>query len=179
MNHQLLDVLYRFIIFLIQDFITQLTVVFTESYMILTMHDTKPIGICIATQEMFDTRRYLLNFCDGILLRGDDPSLKAKLTVVKRELNAFRTQQKFFEGHKTLIVSNLDKIISLVDRYSKTNPNETDSVKRNGKILIQKTLEAREFNDILKLENEFKSNITLPIYQLFIHDLKRSNINMV
>jgi len=147
--------------------------------MVLTMQDTKPIGLCVATQELFDTKRYLLNFCDGLLLRGDDPALKAKLTVVKRELNAFRTQPKFLEGHKAVIVSNIDKIIGLVDRYSKANPNEVSEVKMNGKNLIQKVLKAETFDDILKLENEFKSGMTLPIYQLFIYDLKRSNIKMV
>jgi len=147
--------------------------------MTLTMHDTKPIGLCISTQELFDTKRYLLNFCDGLLLRGNDPTLKTKLTIVKRELNAFRTQQKFLDGHKAVIVSNIDKIIGLVDRYSKANPNEVEEVKNNGKNLIQKVLGAQAFDDILKLEGEFKGKITLPIYQLFIYDLKRSNIKMI
>lgn len=143
------------------------------------MHDTKPIGLCVATQELFDTKRYLLNFCDGLLLRGDDPALKAKLTVVKRQLNAFRTQQKFVEGHKAVITSNIDKIIGLVDRYSKANPNEVEEVKASGKNLMQKVLRTETFDDILKLESEFKSKITLPIYQLFINDLKRSKIRMI
>ena len=147
--------------------------------MVLTMQDTRPIGLCLATQDLFDTKRYLLNFCDGLLLRGDDAALKTKLTIVKRELNAFRTQQKFLEGHKLVIVSNIDKIIGLVDRYSKANPNEVYEVKKNGKDLIQKVLVVQGFDGILKLENEFKSKITLPIYQLFIYDLKRSNIKMI
>ncbi len=147
--------------------------------MVLTMQDTRPIGLCLATQDLFDTKRYLLNFCDGLLLRGNDPTLKTKLTIVKRELNAFRTQQKFLEGHKLVIVNNIDKIIGLVDRYSKANPNEVEEVKTNGKNLIQKVLVVQGFDDILKLENEFKSKITLPIYQLFIYDLKRSNIKMI
>jgi len=29
----------------------------------LTMHDIKPIGLCITTQELFDTKKFLLNYC--------------------------------------------------------------------------------------------------------------------
>jgi len=143
------------------------------------MHDTKPIGLCVATQELFDTKRYLLNFCDGLLLRGNDLALKTKLTAVKRELNAYRTQQKFLEGHKTVIVSNIDKIIGLVDRYSTANPNEVEEVKRSGREIMQKVLNMGTFDEILKLEDQFKSKITLPVYQLFINDLKRSQIKMI
>ena len=143
------------------------------------MHDTKPIGLFVATQELFDTKRYLLNFCDGLLLRGNDLALKTKLTAVKRELNAYRTQQKFLEGHKTVIVSNIDKIIGLVDRYSTANPNEVEEVKRSGREIMQKVLNMGTFDEILKLEDQFKSKITLPVYQLFINDLKRSQIKMI
>ncbi|MBD3155911.1 MAG: hypothetical protein GF368_04620 [Candidatus Aenigmarchaeota archaeon] len=147
--------------------------------MALTMHDTKPIGLCLATQELLDTKRYLLNFCDGLILRGNDPQLKRKLELVKRELNTFRTKQKFLEGHKAVIVSNIDKIIGLVDRYSKVNPDKANKVKSNGKVLIQKVLNADSFDKIYQLESEFKKDITLPIYQMFTNDLKRSNIRMV
>ena len=143
------------------------------------MQDTRPIGLCLATQDLFDVRRYLLNFCDGLLLRGDDPSLKTKLTVVKRELNSFRGQQKILEGHKVVIVSNIDKIISLSERYSKANPVDVDLIIKNGKELMKKLLEAEKFDDILKLENDFKSKITIPVYRLFINDLKKSDIKMV
>lgn len=147
--------------------------------MALTMHDTKPIGLCLATQELLDTKRYLLNFCDGLILRGNDPQLKRKLELVKRELNTFRTKQKFLEGHKAVIVSNIDKIIGLVDRYSKVSPDKANKVKNNGKALIQKVLNVDSFDKIYQLESEFKKDITLPIYQMFTNDLKRSNIRMV
>ncbi|MEM5793421.1 MAG: hypothetical protein QXY45_03660 [Candidatus Aenigmatarchaeota archaeon] len=147
--------------------------------MVLTMQDTKPLGLCIATQELFDTKRYILNFCDGIVLRGRDPSLINKVTAVKRDLNSFRTQSKFLEGHKAIIVSNIDKIMGSVDRYYKANPNEVESVLLAGKEIIEKVLRAATFDDIMKLENEFKTKITLPVYQMFINDLKRSNIKMV
>jgi len=143
------------------------------------MQDTKPLGLCISTQELFDTKRYLLNFCDGILLRGRDQALINKVTSVKRELNSFRGQSKFLEGHKAVIISNIDKIMGCIDRYYKANPNEVDEVLRNGKEIIEKVIKAESFDDILKLENDFKTKITLPVYQMFINDLKRSNIKMV
>jgi hypothetical protein len=145
----------------------------------LTMHDTKPIGLCLATQELFDTRRYLLNFCDGLILRGDDPRLKRKLELVKRNLNTFRSRQKFLEGHKAVIASNIDKILGLADRYSKTNPEKVSGLKNEGKILIQKVLDADSFDKISQLEADFKKKITLPIYQMFTSDLRKSDIRMV
>ncbi len=147
--------------------------------MALTMHDTKPLGLCMATQELFDTKRYLLNYCDGLILRGEDPRLKRKLELVKRELNTFRTQRKFFEGHKAVIVSNIDKILGLVDRYSKANPVKVDKVRKDGRELMQRVLEADKFDDILKLEDEFKRKVTHPIYQMFTDDLRKSKIRVV
>ena len=147
--------------------------------MVLTMQDIKPLSLCISTQELFDTKRYTLNFCDGIILRGKDQQLSAKVTNVKRELNSIRTQAKFLEGHKAVLLSSIDKIMGSVDRYSKANPEEVERVIRNGKDIIEKIIKAESFDDIFKLEDAFKKNITLPVYQMFINDLKRSNIKMV
>jgi hypothetical protein len=49
----------------------------------------------------------------------------------------------------------------------------------NSKDLIKKILETNNFEEILDLEVEFKSKIVLPIYELFINDLKRSKINII
>jgi len=146
----------------------------------LTLHDIKPIGLCITTQELFDTKRFLLNYCDGLIIRGKDVHLKDDLTRFKRELNAFRTQRKFFDGYKAIIVSNIDKILGLVtSRYSKSEPNKVERITMDGKNLIKKILITDNFEKILGMEGEFKSKITLPIYQLFINDLKKSKIQVI
>jgi len=49
----------------------------------------------------------------------------------------------------------------------------------NGKDMIKKILRANNFEDILAMEGEFKSKITLPVYELFIKSLKRSKINVI
>ncbi len=146
----------------------------------ITMHDTKPVGLCVATQELFDKKRFLLNSCDGLILRGDDTRLRNMLTTTKRELNAFRTQRKFFDGYKAVITSNIDKILGLVEsRYSNFAPNEVDQITKNGKSIIERLLKTDNFDDILKMEADFKSKITLPTYQLFINSLKRSKIKVI
>jgi len=114
----------------------------------LTLNDIKPIGLCITTQELFDTKRFLYNYCDGLILRSKDSNLVNDLTAFKRELNSLRTQIKYLAGFKAIVTSNIDKI-----------PNN--------------------FEDILAMENEFKSKITLPVYELFIKSLKRSKINII
>ena len=65
------------------------------------------------------------------------------------------------------------------NKYSKIKPDEVSEIKSSGKNLIQKVLRCETFDDLLKLENEFKGKITLPIYQIFTYDLKRSNIRTV
>jgi hypothetical protein len=148
--------------------------------MSLTLHDIKPIGLCISTLELFDTKRFLLNYCDGLVLRGDDVRLKNKITNMRRELNSIRGQPKFLEGYKAILVSNIDKIIALVDsRYAKTFSEDVGLVKKSGNGLIDKILGANNFEEIMILENSFKSNVVLPTHRLFIDDLKRSRIQIV
>ncbi len=144
------------------------------------MHDIKPIGLCITTQELFDTRKFLLNYCDNSVLRGGDPHLSNKINAVKRELNSIRTQTKFLDGYKTVIANNIDKIIALVEsRYAKTFSDDVNLVKKSGRNLIEKVMLAQSFEEIAILEDVFKTNIVLPTYRLFIDDLKKSKINIV
>jgi hypothetical protein len=148
--------------------------------MALTMHDIKPIGLCITTEELFDTKRFILNYCDGLILRGNDTNLANELTKIKRELNAFRTQIKFLEGYKAIITCNIDKILGLVaSRYNKSEPRAVERIIMDGKTLIKKIINTKGFEEIPVLEAEFKSKITLPIYELFIRDLKKSNITVI
>lgn len=148
--------------------------------MALTLNDIKPIGLCITTQELFDTKRFLYNYCDGLILRGKDVNLVNDLTAFKRELNTFRTQVKYLAGYKAIITSNIDKILGIAtSRYSKDEPEMVEQLTMNGKNMIKKILSANNFEDILAMENEFKSKITLPVYELFIKHLKESKIDVI
>jgi len=148
--------------------------------MSLTMHDIKPIGLCITTQELFDTKKFLLNYCDNILLRGKDPALSNRLNVIKRDLNSVRTQPKFLEGYKAVLINNIDKIIALVEsRYAKTFSEDVELVKKSGKNIIERITNAQSFDEIAILEDVFKTNVVLPTYRLFIDDMKKLKINIV
>jgi calcineurin-like phosphoesterase family protein len=148
--------------------------------MALTLNDIKPIGLCITTQELFDTKRFLHNYCDGLILRGKDTYLINDLTAFKRELNSIRAQLKFLNGYKAIITSNIDKILGIAtSRYSKDEPRMVERLVMNGKDIIIKTLKANNFEEILAMENEFKSKITLPVYELFIKSLKKSDIKVI
>lgn len=146
----------------------------------ITLHDITPVGLCIATQELFDTKRFRANFCDNLLLRARDKRLEPVLNSLKRELNSLMTEKKFLDGHKTIIVSNIDKILSLVSsRYLQVDLRLTESIINNGKQLIEKVMNADSFEDIGKLESEFKSKITLPVYELFASYMKRSKTSVL
>jgi hypothetical protein len=148
--------------------------------MALTMHDIKPIGLCVSTEELFDTRRFILNYCDGLILRGNDQNLASELTKIKREMNTFRTQNKFLEGYKAILTCNIDKILGLVaSRYAKFEPDKVEKIIMDGKTLVKKIINTKGFEEIPVLEAEFKSKITLPIYELFITELKKSNITVI
>lgn len=148
--------------------------------MTLTLHDITPVGLAIATQELFDARRYQQNFCDYILLRAKDKELASTVSDIKRELNSPQNQKKFLEGHKAAIISNMDKIMSLVTgRYSSMDIRISENVINNAKDLIRRMAFATTFDDIARLEPLFKSGVTLPVYELFINYMKKSNTNVV
>ncbi|MCS7134927.1 MAG: hypothetical protein N3E38_01140 [Candidatus Aenigmarchaeota archaeon] len=148
--------------------------------MSITLHDIKPIGLCIATQDLFDTKKFILNYCDNTLLRGKDVSLANKINIIKRDLNSIRTQPKFLDGFKAVLISNIDKIIALVEsRYAKTFSEDVELVKKSGKNIIEKIMNAQSFEEIAALEDVFKTNIVHPTYRLFTEDMKKFKINIV
>jgi len=148
--------------------------------MAITLHDITPVGLCIATQELFDARRFKANFGDNLLLRARDKRLEPALNSLKRELNSLMTERKFLDGHKTAIISNIDKILSLVSaRYLQIDLRLAENIISNGKQLIEKVLNTDSFEDIAKLEPEFKSKVTLPVYELFIGDMKKSKTSIL
>lgn len=148
--------------------------------MTLTLNDLTPLGLCLATQDLFDAKRFQTNFCDNILMRGKNEKLQDKLFKVKRELNSFMSEKKFIEGHKTAIISNIDKIISLVSsRYSQVDLRQAENVVLHAKDMIEKVLDINSFEQLANLQNDFKSHVTLPVYELFLGYMKRSNIQMI
>lgn len=143
--------------------------------MLLTLADITPVGLCIATQDLFDAKRYQTNFCDTILLRGKDKDLEPHIVKIKRELNSSIGEKKFLEGHKAAILNNIDKIVGLVaSRYAYLDIKLVESIVLNSKTIIEKIFEAKSFAEIAILEPEFKKNITLPVYELFLSSVKRS-----
>lgn len=143
----------------------------------ITLADITPVALCISTQELFDTKRFKLNFCDNLLLRVKDEILEPTLTKIKRELNTKALEKKFLEGYKAVIISNIDKILGLVaSRYAKIDLKQTQSVVAEGKDLIERVSLAESFEEIGKLEPIFKSKITLPVYEMFLSYLKQTGV---
>jgi hypothetical protein len=142
--------------------------------MVVTINDILPVSICLVTDDLLDTRRFRLNFGDNTIMRSRDPKLEPRLTKLKRELNSMMTEQNFLQGHKTAIISNMDKILSIVSRYVNTDLHETEGVITNGKAIMDKIIFAESFEDLNKLEPEFKSKVMLPVYSLFIKSMRKS-----
>ncbi|MEM7821518.1 MAG: hypothetical protein QXX38_01755 [Candidatus Aenigmatarchaeota archaeon] len=142
--------------------------------MSITLADITPIALCIATQDILDAKRFRLNFCDNLLLRILDDKLSPILLDLKRELGSSLGDVKFLEGYKAVIISLIDNIVGLVrSRYSQVDLKMTEEIVFNGKKIIKKVLECKTFDEISKLEPEFKSKITLPTYNLFITHMKK------
>ena len=140
----------------------------------LTIRDMKPVGLCITTEELFDTKRFLGNFCDGLLMSDIDASLKNRINYVKREMNAFRTRSNFLYGYKSILADNIDKILRITtSRYKKSNFKEVNQIIADGREIIRKILNAQEFENIATLEVDFKNKISLPVYHLFLENLRR------
>lgn len=146
--------------------------------MSITLADVTPIGLCISTQDLFDAKRFQSNFCDNLLLRARDQNMSPKLTALKRDLSSAMTEKKFLDGHKTAIISNIDKILGLVSsRYNQVDLRLAESVISNGKQLIEKVLAAESFESVSRLESQFKTKITLPVYELFMGSMKKSKFS--
>lgn len=141
----------------------------------MNMSDITPVALCIATQDLFDAKRFRSNFCDNLLLRMKDVRLEGKIQKLKRELNSVMTEKNFLDGHKTAIISNVDKIMALVtSRYSQMDLRLSENIVRDGKELIDKVILAENFEQIASLEWTFKSKITIPVFELFTTYMKKS-----
>lgn len=137
--------------------------------MVVTMHEIAPLGLCMVTEEMLDAKRFLLNFCDNTIIRSEDQRLKSQLTAIKKELNAIRTQPKFFEGYRAVILNNIDRIINLTkSRFEKMDFKIVGHVVNDGKEIMKKVLNAQNFDELMSLAPEFKRKITLKVYELYL-----------
>jgi hypothetical protein len=137
----------------------------------ITMQELEPLALCMATQQLFD-RRFRSNFADNLLLRDRDIKLGPSLVKIKRELNSTISESKYLEGHKTTIINNIDRILALVTRYAGVNLRTVESIVRGGKDIIKKVMAAESFDEIGQMESMFKSQITLPVYELFTEKSK-------
>ncbi|MBS3055126.1 MAG: hypothetical protein J4452_01395 [Candidatus Aenigmarchaeota archaeon] len=148
--------------------------------MALTLHDITPVGLCVVTGDLFDARRFQSGFCDNTIMKTRDEDLKDKLVSVKRELNSYSTEKKFLDGHKSIIVSNMDKINALViSRFVQQDLKAVESIVVHSKDLMTRVLNASSFDDISALETTFRTKVSLPVYDLFLQYMKKSNIPMV
>lgn len=141
----------------------------------ITMTDMMPVSLCLATEELFDANRFQRNFCDYSTLRARDSALEEVVSPIKRELNSVRGDEKFMEGYKAVIISNIDKILSLAtSRYSSMGIKSTEALVKEGRNLMRRVSEARSFKDIEVLEPLFKGKVLIPVYELFTESVKIS-----
>ena len=144
------------------------------------MHDVAPVGLCIVTQDLLDIRRYKGDFGDFMMLRMKDKNIEMQIFDLKRQLNSRTSEMKFLEGHKAVIVSNIDKIISLVSsRYSQINLRQTEKIIEAAKDVMSRVMMASNFDQIAELEPVFRSKVTLPVYDLFVDYLKTQSLRLV
>lgn len=136
-----------------------------------TMQEIEPLAVCLVTQQMFDNK-FRSNFADNLILRDRDIELEPRLLKMKREMNSGMTENRYLQGHKMNIVNNIDRIISLSTRFASQNLKSVENIVDSGKTLIEKVLNADNFEDIARMEPAFKSQITLPIYSLFVEKSK-------
>jgi hypothetical protein len=145
--------------------------------MSVTMVDMQPVGMCLATQDLFDAKRFQRNFCDTLLMRVRDKGMEEILVSAKRELNASATEKKFLDGYKVVIVNNIDKILSLVaSRYAQIDYRTVEEIVASGKDLMKRVMFSDNFGHIAALESIFKSKVSLPTYHLFIEYMKRAKV---
>ena len=141
-----------------------------------TLHEMRLLALCQVTYELLDVKKFLLGFCDGILLSSDEKNdiLKRLLSEVKKELNSFRVQKKFFDGYKAVVLSNMDKIINLVQaRFQKMYPREVENILASLRDFMKKILNATDFEKLVGMDAKFKREVLLPIYELHLKQEKK------
>jgi hypothetical protein len=148
----------------------------TGGFVAVTLNDVTPVGLCIATDVLFDAKRFLSGFGDNVVLRSKDGALAGPIGRMKRELNTSVGVQKFLDGYKAAIIGNIDRIISAATRYMKIDIRETERVVEGGKDLMGRVANASTFDELAALQPEFKRNVMLPVYGLFIKQSRRDGL---
>lgn len=138
-----------------------------------TLADIAPLAFCIQTDDLFDVKNFQSSFGDHLLLREREAEFEEFLMDMKRRINLSTTQREFLEGYKLVLVRNLDKIMSLVSsRYSTLDKKSVDLIVSTLKQIIRKVLVAEDFQKIQELEPNFRRNVMLPVYSLFLKSIK-------
>ncbi|MEM5875524.1 MAG: hypothetical protein QXW01_03300 [Candidatus Aenigmatarchaeota archaeon] len=138
-----------------------------------TLADITPLAFCIQTDDLFDTKNFQSSFGDYLLLRERDSEFEQFIIDLKRKLNIPSTHQDYLEGYKLVLIRNLDKIMSLVEgRYSSIDKKSVDFIISTIKQLIRKILVAEDFQKIQELEPNFRRNVLLQVYSLFLKSIK-------
>jgi hypothetical protein len=139
----------------------------------ITMKEIEPVAMAMATQNLFD-KRFRSNFGDNLILRSRDPNLEPRLVKIKREMNMGATEAKYLQGHKMNIIFNIDRIIALVGRFASMDLRGVEDIVLSGKKLIEKVMNADDFDEIGEMEAMFKAQIMLPVYSLYVKKSKQS-----
>ena len=139
----------------------------------ITMKEIEPVALAMATQNLFD-KRFRSNFGDNLILRSRDVKLEPRLLKIKREMNMSATEMKYLDGHKMNIVFNIDRILSLVGRFASMDLRAVEDIVLSGKQMIEKVMNADNFDDIGAMEAMFKAQILLPVYSLYVKKSKQS-----
>ncbi len=142
----------------------------------ITLHESSLLGFCLVTQELLDHKKFILNFCDGVILKSSDTSLKQPLVEMKKELNSFKVQKKFLDGYKAILLYNMDRILNMtVSRFAKVDPKSVEKIVESIKSIMKKVSTLQDFDSFSGLDAEFKKKVTLPIYELYIKSEKAKN----
>lgn len=139
----------------------------------ITMKEIEPVAMAMATQNLFD-KRFRSNFGDNLILRSRDPNLEPRLVKIKREMNMSATEAKYLAGHKMNIVFNMDRIIALVGRFASMDLKGVEDITLSCKQLIEKVMNADNFEEIGAMEAQFKAQVMLPVYSLYVRKSKQS-----
>lgn len=127
----------------------------------------KLLSLCLIIQGLLDTKSSIYNFCDNIFLRFKDRDLQKELMNIKRDLSFKRGEEKYLEGFKVVLIHLLDRLIGILNsKLKKISYNKSIELLSSCKRFILEIKYASSFEKIRSLENDFKSEITIPIMEM-------------
>ena len=127
----------------------------------------KLLSLCLTIQGLLDTKSSIYNFCDNIFLRLKDRDLQKEMMNIKRDLSFKRGEEKYLEGFKVVLIHLLDRLIGILNsKLKKISYNKSIELLSSCKRFILEIKYASSFEKIRSLENDFKSEITIPIMEM-------------